>query len=115
MRCQKRHSIGSRSGPIRRLLQVVVNDSTVTDSTRSVTALAAGTIYFWKVIAKNIGGTSAPSARSKFTTVVGAPSLVFPANGAGGQALSLTLLWHPVKSATEYWLQFGTDSTFATE
>ncbi len=93
---------------------VVLNDSTVTDSTRSVTGLTAGTVYFWKVTAKNIGGTSAPSAETKFTTVVGAPALVFPANGAGGQALSLTLLWHPVKSADRYWLQFGTDSTFAT-
>ena len=93
---------------------IVVNDSTITDTTRSVTALAAGTTYFWEVIAKNIGGTSAPSAISKFTTIVATPSLVFPANGSGGQALTLTLLWHPIKSASKYWLQFGTDSTFAT-
>ncbi len=93
---------------------VVLSDSTITDTTRSVTGLASGTTYFWEVFAKNVGGTSAPSTVSKFITVAGVPSLVFPANGAGGQALTLTLLWHPVKSANKYWLQFGTDSTFAT-
>ena len=93
---------------------VVVNDSTVTDSTRSVTGLSNGTTYYWVVISKNIGGTSAPSAVSRFTTVVGTAVIAFPPNGAGGQALTLTLLWHPVKSAVKYWLQFGTDSTFAT-
>jgi len=93
---------------------VIVNDTTVTDSARSVTGLLNGTTYYWQVTAKNIGGTSAPSAVSRFTTVVGTAVIAFPPNGAGGQALTLTLLWHPVKSAVKYWLQFGTDSTFAT-
>ncbi len=93
---------------------VLINDTTGADTVLSVTGLPNGTRLFWRVAARNIGGTSAPSAYSRFTTIVGPPVIVYPANGSSGLPLTLSLLWRTVKSADHYWLQFGTDSTFAS-
>jgi len=46
----------------------VLDDSTVTDTTRQVGPLTAGTTYFWRVRAKNGGGITAWSPAWSFTT-----------------------------------------------
>jgi hypothetical protein len=48
----------------------VVDDSTLTAGTKAITsALTVGVTYYWRVNAKNAGGTSAWSTLSGFTTV----------------------------------------------
>ena len=48
---------------------IVVDDSTLTDTSRQVGPLAALTQYYWRVNAKNAGGISAWSTPSIFTTM----------------------------------------------
>jgi hypothetical protein len=46
----------------------VLDDSTLTDSARVIAGLLPDTIYYWRVDAKNIGGTGPYSAVSSFRT-----------------------------------------------
>jgi len=71
--------------------------------------LSAGTVYYWQVVAKNSGGSTA-SAIWSFTTQVAAPVLVSPANGATGISAAPTLSWNGSTGATSYDVYFGTAS-----
>ncbi len=74
---------------------LVVNDSTVTDSIKSVSGLTPLTYYWWRVNAKGIGGTSLYSAVRKFRTL-GAPTtvtLLNPPNNAVNQPVSIQFRW----------------------
>jgi len=96
---------------------VVVNDSTLVDTIKVMSGLVNNTKYFWRVNAKNPGGTSPYSVVRSFTTIIGAPSaplLSSPPNNALNQPTSLTLQWNAVAGASTYWLQLGTDSTFVS-
>lgn len=96
---------------------LVLNDSSLTQPTRTVTGLQNDLKYFWRVKSKNAKGSSAYSAVWNFRTIPGipgAPSLVSPADGATNQPQSSTLRWNAVPNATSYYVQCGTDSTFAT-
>jgi hypothetical protein len=96
---------------------LVVNDSTVTTTFRVVSGLTNNTKYYWRVNAKNSGGTSSYSAIWNFTTVVaapGPPTLIAPANNSTGQSLTPLLDWSSVVTATSYRVQLGTDSTFVS-
>lgn len=83
-----------------------------------VPGLARGTRYYWRVLARNSGGTSPWSAVWSFTTTTSevprAPVLSTPANGAEGVALPPRLTWQAVAGAREYGLQVSTVETFAT-
>ena len=68
--------------------------------------LAGGTLYYWQVVARNAGGSGA-SATWSFTTQVGPPELVTPANGAIGVLLSPALTWGASAGATSYDVYFG--------
>ena len=50
------------------LTTLIVNDSTLTTTSRAIGPLTASTIYYWRVNAKNAYGTSAYSPVWKFTT-----------------------------------------------
>ena len=96
---------------------VVYNDSTLTDTTKTMSGLANSTKYYWRVNAKNTAGTGVYSATWAFTTIVANPSipvLVGPVDGATDQDLTLKYLWRKVTGATSYRLQVASDSTFAT-
>ncbi len=96
----------------------VVNDSTVTTPTRSVSGLSNGNTYYWRVNAKNSFGTSAFSTRRNFSTLPAAapavPALNTPAQAAANVAVSSNLTWTASVGATSYRVQLSTDSTFAT-
>lgn len=115
---------------------VFINDSTLTDTTRAIGPLDIATTYFWRVKAKNTGGTSAYSTSAEFTTEgmvysysiqngwnlisvpfdvgSGVKALLFPTatsqaflfNGIAGYAAQDTLA-----EGVGYWLKFDQDQT----
>ena len=94
----------------------IVDDSTVASALRAIGPLSTSMTYYWRVNAKNAGGTSAWSDIWSFSTVppaAGAPTLVSPTNSATNQPLNFTLLWAAVSGASSYRVQVSTSSTFA--
>jgi hypothetical protein len=70
------------------------------------------------VRAGNVGGVSAFSTPSRFTTIVGIPgppALITPQDLAVNQPLEITFRWSPAAAAARYVLQVGRDSTFAAD
>ncbi|MGA9364840.1 MAG: LamG-like jellyroll fold domain-containing protein [Bacteroidota bacterium] len=90
----------------------VLNQSGITSTSYTVSGLANNTTYYWRVNATNTGGTSEYSAVWSFTTVLPAPVLATPANGATGIATNPTLTWNASSGATSYRVQVSTKSTF---
>ncbi|OGU27792.1 MAG: hypothetical protein A2X66_07410 [Ignavibacteria bacterium GWA2_54_16] len=119
-------SWGSSAGATKYHLQVsitsafsslVVNDSSLSGTSKSVGPLVNNTTYYWRVRAGNSGGWSAFSASWSFTTIGTLPSiptLVSPSNGASGVSMSPTLTWNSDSGAASYTLQVSTSATFAT-
>jgi len=82
--------------------------------------LAAGTTYYWQVVAV-AGSNTASSAIWSFTTpgappsqTLSAPTVVWPLNGSTGSATTLTVQWGPVTGATQYQVYSGYSSTNLT-
>jgi hypothetical protein len=96
---------------------LIVNDSTITDTTKYISGLSNSTKYFWKVRAKygNWGGFCSNWA---FTTIIaapsGVPSLITPVNNSINIALTPTLDWSDVATATKYDVMVSLDSLFNT-
>ncbi|MGA9118076.1 MAG: T9SS type A sorting domain-containing protein [Bacteroidota bacterium] len=96
---------------------IVINDSTVTDTLRLVSGLSYNVKYFWRVSAKNVGGSGPYSQTWNFKTLTQDPTVpvtLSPLNGATGTATALTLQWTRPAGATSFHLQFGIDSLFAS-
>ncbi|MCW5979980.1 MAG: hypothetical protein KIT09_18000 [Bryobacteraceae bacterium] len=86
----------------------------VTGTSYAPGALAAGQRYYWKVVARNAGGTKT-SAVWSFTTqaapqLPAKPGNPTPASGAKGQATSVTLRWSAASGAMSYDVHFGVAS-----
>jgi hypothetical protein len=84
-----------------------------TATTYSPGALAAGTTYYWQIVADN-STCSTPSATWSFTTAASppaAPVLIRPGNGATGVSSAPTLSWNPSSGAASYDVYFGVSST----
>jgi len=96
---------------------IVFKDSMVTDTSRAISGLANGVLYYWRVMSQNQGGVSAWSNLSGFTTIAAAPkqpSLISPADGAVGQTIPLAVTWNKAVGAATYVLQVATDTGFAS-
>ncbi|MBP1657708.1 MAG: hypothetical protein H6Q31_2309 [Bacteroidetes bacterium] len=96
---------------------IVYNDSTLTDTVKAIPALNNLTKYYWRVNAKNTGGTSAYSATRAFTTISAvplAPVHISPPNSAVNQQINVVLRWNKSVGAQTYRLQVATDGTFAS-
>jgi hypothetical protein len=94
---------------------IVAVDSTLADTSKTVSNLSNSSTYYWRVRSRNPGGSSAWTAMRMFTTIVAAPKapgLVVPASGAANQQLSLALKWNNVPEASSYYLQVSTDIAF---
>ena len=96
---------------------IVFNDSTLADSTTLASGMLYNTTYYWRVNAKNVGGTGAYSMVYQFKTLTADPTIpvqLSPANGATNQATTVTVRWTRPAGASSFHLQLGTDPTFAT-
>ncbi|MCZ6776089.1 MAG: T9SS type A sorting domain-containing protein [Ignavibacteria bacterium] len=114
---------------------IVLNDSSLTDTTRVVTNLQPLTTYYWRVNATNVGGTSSYSTPWSFRTL-GPPTMVTllsPANNAVNQPVNITFRWHrasdqtqvntlralgekmEVATITNYWFEAVTDTVFLAD
>mgnify|MGYP000843946165 CR=1 FL=1 len=96
---------------------IILNDSTITDTIKAVSGLANATKYYWKVKAKNQTGWGNFSSVWNFTTMLpipSAPILTSPVNNTTGESITPSLIWEGVTSATSYNLAISVDSNFTT-
>ncbi len=94
---------------------ILVNDSTLTGTSRTVQQLQNLATYYWRVRAKNVGGVSDYSLAWNFTTVIAPPSTpqsVYPQNNANGIPVAFTFLWRKTERAESYHLQLASDQLF---
>jgi len=94
-----------------------IEDSTLADTSKALLGLANNTVYYWRVRAKNGGGTSNWTSRWSFTTIIAAPVapiLVQPVNGDTNQPVTPMLRWSKVNGAVTYHVQVSTSSSFST-
>ena len=68
---------------------LLFNDSTITTNSKQVSSLAYYTLYYWRVSALNVGGSSNFSAFWSFTTTIAPPTNLV----ATPQNKSLALAW----------------------
>lgn len=95
---------------------IVLDDSTVTATSRNIAGLLNSTQYFWRVRATNPGGPGPYSTTFSFTTIVvppPAPSLTSPPDGQTNVSLVPTMTWNAAPTATSYRLQVARDTLFA--
>jgi hypothetical protein len=97
----------------------IVDDSSLTDTFRTVGPLLGCTKYYWRVSAKNAIGSSQFSSTLNFTAPLqapGAPSLLLPVDGAANQPTQLTLTWAQsgLCAPAKYVVQLALDNTFGT-
>ena len=85
-----------------------------------VPGLSNGNTYFWRVRSVSSGGTSAYSSCRSFSissfstggpTLLPAPTLSAPANGASNVSTTPTFSWSSVSGATKYWIAVATSSS----
>ena len=95
----------------------IVNDSTLTDTTRSITGLNVNGQYYWRVRGKSGSDVSGWTEVWNFRTAPAppaTPTLTSPANNSTGQPTTLTLQWGVVIGATAFHVQVSVDSLFTT-
>ena len=98
---------------------IALTSSGITGTSLNVSGFASNTVYYWRVSATNLGGTSAFSTAFSFTTAVAittpsAPSLSAPANNATAVAIPVTLSWAASTRATSYTVQVSKTTSFTT-
>jgi len=79
--------------------------------------LANNSLHYWRVRAKNDGGTTAYSDPWGFSTIVALPpipTLLSPDDSTKNVSLSAALRWNPSDGATTYHLQVSKSSAFTT-
>jgi hypothetical protein len=95
----------------------IVNDSTMTDTVRALTALNYNTQHYWRVRARNNNGRSGWTEVWNFRTAPAppaTPTLISPPNNATSQPSTLALQWSVVIGATSFHVQVAVDSLFGT-
>jgi len=101
---------------------LIVNDSTLTDTVKNISVLTVLTNYWWRVKSRNIAGSSSFTSPFKFRTI-GTPtqvSLSYPVNNAVNIPVSLSFIWTKAIDQTSktprfvsnYWFELSADSLF---
>lgn len=96
---------------------LIMEDSTITSTSRQVGTLSNAATYYWRVRAKNVGGSTAYTPARRFTTIVSSPdvpALAGPDSGATSQPLNVQLRWRPAARADRYHVQLSTSNTFSS-
>ena len=83
------------------------------NTSQAVSGLSQATVYHWRVKANNVLGSSTSLSRS-FTTLISAPTLSSPNNGATNVSRTPTLSWSSVAAANGYDIQVSTSSNFSS-
>lgn len=97
---------------------LIINQNNITDTSYVASGLLSSTSYYWRVNAKNTGGTSTWSSTWQFTTIYVAPpqtpTLTSPANNVLAQPVTLAFTWNSTAGANTYALQVSSDSNFSS-
>ncbi len=91
-------------------------DSTISDTTFTLTSLNYSTIYYWKVNALNTGGESGFTDAWSFETKIaptGLPVPLLPAMSESGVDTLPGFTWKKAENAVSYRLQLSTTSDFS--
>lgn len=101
-------------------VSLVVNDSTLIDTSFVVGGLLPLTNYYWRVAARNTAGASPFSDAWAFRTI-GQPNsvaLIAPSNDAVNQPTSILFRWSvphvPTETVNGYWFELVTDTLLMT-
>jgi hypothetical protein len=93
----------------------IVDDSTLTSTSKTVGGLSPSTVYYWRVNERNAGGTSIWSTTWSFTTVTVLPDkvvLLSPVNSSLAENNNVFFSWLKASPAvTSYELELTADST----
>ncbi|MDP3148808.1 MAG: FISUMP domain-containing protein [Ignavibacteria bacterium] len=94
----------------------VLDEDSLTTTTKQINDLIGSTTYYWRVSAVNNFGTKGWSETWSFTTGVAPapPVLLSPIDGSTDVSLSPTLTWNASTNATSYTLQVSTSSSFSS-
>lgn len=98
---------------------IIVNDTVGVDTTNyTINGLDNNKMYYWRVEALNVQGSSGWSTTFSFLTIplppVGKVQLVFPANGAIDQKTTLKLEWNSIPNVLGYRLEIANDAAFTS-
>jgi photosystem II stability/assembly factor-like uncharacterized protein len=97
--------------------ELICNDSTITDTSFTISSLEEYTTYYWRVKAKNVNASSPYSEIFSYTTGMkppDVPTLASPDNDSEGLERVLTLDWETLTSADYYHLQVSENVDFTT-
>jgi transposase-like protein len=91
---------------------LTLNQSGITTTSYSTPPLTSGMVYYWRVSATGVGGSSPFSAVFSLTVSQPGPALSTPHNGDTNVPISTLLVWAHDPSVTKYTLQISTSSSF---
>jgi hypothetical protein len=95
---------------------LVVNDSTVVDTSHIISGLASSRTYYWRVFGRNASGKGPFSNIWRFTTAGTVPAavlLISPDDMAAVISDSVRFTWEAAQpGADRYWFELGYDEAF---
>ncbi|MFH1227319.1 MAG: DUF2341 domain-containing protein, partial [Planctomycetota bacterium] len=98
-------------------LSTILDQADITATAYAIPTLNNSAVYYWRVSATNIGGTSAWSAIFSFTTVIAppanAPALSTPSDASTWLSVVPVFSWDAVATAMAYRIQVSTSSDFS--
>jgi PKD repeat protein len=98
------------------LFSKILMDTTVSDTTLTISSLEIGKTYLWKIRGINISGGGEWSDTWKFTTYLEhpeQPTLHSPTNGDSLFTTTCSLVWGKLSHTTNYQLQLAFNSSFS--
>ncbi len=93
---------------------IILDQSGLVDTFKSITGLEGLSTYYWRVSASNAGGTSNFSTAYSFTTgFPKSPNLFYPPNNTGEIPVDTILYWYSSEGAQSYRLMVARGLDFA--